>query len=122
MSAANDPALNFRNDMIGIIRNKTGMHLSIAVPVAEAIIEGMRERFGGMYIPKREILDVRDEAIRAKFKGNNHDQLVKEFGISRAQIYRIVQPSLSNPGAGAAPPASPSPGADKNNPSHFQQK
>ena len=94
-----DAAHNFRLEMIGIVQQATGLHLSIATAVAEAIIKVMRARMGGLYIPKREIKDVRDNAIRQDFRGNNLKEVAAKHRVSLSQAYRIVARKPGNPQA-----------------------
>lgn len=75
---------------VRIIREATGLHESFAVPIADAILEGFRTEYGGerIYIPKndRELF----EKVLAKFNGRNREQVLKDFGISKATFYRAL--------------------------------
>jgi Mor family transcriptional regulator len=85
-----DAAVNFRNEMVRIIRERTGMNEKFAVPLAEEIIGGLRAHMGGCYVPAREMREVRDAAVIRDFTGNNHAEVMHKHGISQATLYRII--------------------------------
>ncbi len=64
---------------------------SAAAALADQITVEMRREAGGgpIYIPGPN-REARNAKIRAAFRGNNHDELAKENGLSRRQVERIV--------------------------------
>ena len=59
-----DAAINFRNTLIRIIRASLGLPETVAMPMADELAKGLANEMGGLYITKREIRSVRDEAVR----------------------------------------------------------
>jgi len=57
------------------------------------------EALGGTkpHIPTKKVFwhrlqrECRDESIRAKFTGDNYNQLAEEYDLSRTQVYRIIE-------------------------------
>jgi Mor family transcriptional regulator len=88
-----DAAVNFRNDLVRIIRETLGLPEKIAVPMADELSKGLQKRLGGLYIPAREIRAVRDDAVRRDFNGRNHAEVISAHNISRATLYNILRRS-----------------------------
>lgn len=85
-----DAAINFRNDLVRIIRTSLGLPESVAVPMADELAKGMKKEMGGMYIPAREIREARDAAVRRDFNGRNREEVMAAHNITRATFYRII--------------------------------
>jgi Mor family transcriptional regulator len=85
-----DAAANFRDDLVRIIRASLGLPDSVAVPMADELAKAMKKEMGGMYIPAREIRDVRDAAVRRDFNGRNRDEVMRIHKITRRTFYRII--------------------------------
>lgn len=86
----NDAAVNFRDDLVRIIRESLGLPEKIAVPMAEELSRGLKQRMGGLYIPAREIREARDAAVLRDFNGRNHVEIMQTHRISQATLYRII--------------------------------
>lgn len=58
---------------------------------AAALITGIQERFGGrsIYIPAAKDPD-RDTKVREAFTGKNREEVMRQFDISQATLYRII--------------------------------
>lgn len=85
-----DAAVNFRNTLVRIIRRTLGLPETVALPMAEELAQGLQGELGGLYIPKREMRESRNEAIRQSFTGRNHAEVCRRFNISRRQFYRVI--------------------------------
>lgn len=65
--------------------------------IAQAVVDGIREDFGGLmiYAPKisKEEAKRRDDEIRRLFfeEGKGYEILARQFRISTRQIYRILR-------------------------------
>lgn len=91
-----DAVLQLEHDMVEIVRAELGMHEREAFTLAQAIVRGLRNRYGGerlghrgLYIPAPSKAQ-RNDAICKEFDGTNIEDMMKRHGIRRAQIYRIV--------------------------------
>ncbi|MFG0643588.1 MULTISPECIES: Mor transcription activator family protein [Pseudomonadota] len=85
-------------ELLEIAEQELGLSGPQALCVAQAMLRGLRKRYGGMrmgargaaiYVPapsKKE----RNEAIRREFNGVNRQQLQTKYGLQRAQLYRIL--------------------------------
>lgn len=61
--------------------------------VAVMVADKLRPRIGGRYVPKtadREERAVRNAAMLQAFNGNNREQVMREFNISRRLFYCIL--------------------------------
>ena len=61
--------------------------------VAVMVADKLRPRIGGRYVPKtadREERAVRNAAVLQAFNGNNREQVMREFNISRRLFYCIL--------------------------------
>lgn len=92
-----DAVLQLEHDMVEIVRAELGMHEREAFVLAQAIVRGLRSRYGGerlgyrgLYIPAPSKVQ-RNAAIRQEFDGTNLKEVMERHGIKRAQIYRIVE-------------------------------
>lgn len=86
-----DAAVNFRNALIRIIRRALRLPEPQVVPMAEELARAFAAEMGGLYIPKREIVASRDEAIRRDFNGRNHFEVMKKHGVSQRTLYRVIK-------------------------------
>lgn len=91
-----DAVLQLEHDMVEIVRAELGMHEREAFSLAQAIVRGLRARYGGerlgyrgIYIPAPS-KEQRNAAIRKEFDGTNVKEVMERHGIKRTQIYRIV--------------------------------
>lgn len=61
--------------------------------LAVMVADKLRPRIGGRYVPKtadREERAVRNAAVLQAFNGNNREQVMREFNISRRLFYCII--------------------------------
>ena len=92
-----DRVIQLRGDIAAIIHRKVGMLEPFANQLAGAILEGLREDFGGstiggkgsVYIPAPDKSN-RNAAIRAEFNGTNAAEVCKKHGINKTTLYRIA--------------------------------
>jgi Mor family transcriptional regulator len=91
MSVDEDKATTIRNDITRAVREATGLHECYASSLGAAILERLQTRWGGdrIYVPQVD-RPARDAAIREAFTGRNHDEVCRQFGISRRTLYRIL--------------------------------
>lgn len=87
----NDAAVNFHNDLVRVIRESLGLPEKIAVPMADELAKGLKQRLGGLYIPAREIREARDAAVLKDFNGRNHAEVARSHNICRATLYNILR-------------------------------
>jgi len=75
-----------------ILRERIGLNERYSAQIAEDILRGLQEHFGGdeLYIPKRLPRVVRDRAVREAFTGANREEICRAFRISRATFYGII--------------------------------
>lgn len=87
-----DRALALQVELTEIIQEETGLHEPIATQIAERVLRGLRRRRGGdeLYVPKGSAGRARDEKVRSAYKGNNRDEVCRDFGISRSTFYSIL--------------------------------
>lgn len=95
-TATLDHQVALQNEITTILRERIGYHEQFAVPIAEAIVNGLAARRGGdvLYVPTcsrkpRQLAD-RNAAIRAEFNGRNRKELCAKYGISKPRLYQIV--------------------------------
>jgi Mor family transcriptional regulator len=64
---------------------------SIATPIAEAVLDALRDEFAGraLYIPARSKA-ARNAAVLAEFNGRNHAEVCKKHDISRRTLYELI--------------------------------
>jgi Mor family transcriptional regulator len=77
-------------DMTDILRDRLAVQDPWATAMAQEIVAGMRDRFGGddVYVPIPD-RSARNERIRAMFNGRNVAEICDQFGLKRAMVYRI---------------------------------
>ena len=90
LSEDHDAAVAFRYDLVRALREGASLPEYIATPIAEKVASNLCKRVGGMYIPKREVRDARDQNVRDHFNGRNHEEVMRNYQISRATLYRIL--------------------------------
>ena len=108
-----DAVLQLEHDMVEIVRAELGMREREAFTLAQAIVRGLRNRYGGerlghrgLYIPAPSKAQ-RNDAICKEFNGTNIEDVMKRHGIKRAQIYRIVSERADGRQIGRAGAKSP---------------
>lgn len=86
-----DTAVELHRILTASIIRSFALKESAAAVLADQITMEMRREAGGgpIYIPA-PMREARNAAIRAAFRGNNHDELAAQHGISRRQVERIV--------------------------------
>ena len=112
---AEDSVLQLQYDLVEIATAELGMHEVEASRVAVALVLGLRKRYGGMrmggrgasiYIPSPGKAE-RNKAICQEFDGTNHLEVMKRFGIQRAQLYRIISAKAGSARIGLASAKAP---------------
>lgn len=58
--------------------------------LAQVLAERLAPRIGGRYIPKRDARAKRDAAVWKAWNGRNREEVMRQFGISRALLYSIL--------------------------------
>lgn len=91
MSLERDTTARLRTEIVRAVREATGMHEQLAMPVADAILDRLRATWSGsrLYVPAQDTVR-RDRAVRAAFDGANHRELCRRYHISRRTLYRIL--------------------------------
>lgn len=92
MSVQQDRLGDLRSRVTRIVRDATGLHERLALPVAESICGELAKEFrgGGLSVPSPDKA-ARDAAVRRAFTGSNHAQVCGQHGISRSTLYRIIR-------------------------------
>lgn len=94
-----DAAVQLQADMELIIRERVGMNTTLAAPMAQLLVQGLRETYGGrrVYIPAVKRRDethaeraARDAEIARMFNGRNMTEVCKRFDVSRRTVYNAV--------------------------------
>ena len=65
--------------------------------LAEVVARRLAPMIGGRYVPKRDERAARDKAVWQRFNGRNHQELMREFSISRRLLYAILMRQRSVP-------------------------
>jgi Mor family transcriptional regulator len=91
MSLQQDQLTNLRARVVRIVREATGLHERLALPVAQSICEELARDSGGgeLYVPAPD-RTARDAAIRRDFRVDNHAEVMRRHGVSRATLYRVI--------------------------------
>lgn len=87
------PALDIVGDFLGVVRAALGQ-MAFPADTERTVETQLRQRWGGQeaYIKKNDIdVDARALAIRSRYNMVNRRELMAEFGISRAQFYKILK-------------------------------
>lgn len=92
MSQPDDGNVSLQYALTSILRERVGYHERYASQIAEDILQGLQERYGGddLYIPKSVSRAVRDAAVLDAFDGRNRDEVCRKFGISVRTFYNIL--------------------------------
>lgn len=84
-------------NFIDVVENqlqRDGFTAEQARDIAQSAVMAMAEFAGGrqIYLPKGTRLQqaLRDRTIYQKWRGNNMDTLIREFGLSQPQLYNII--------------------------------
>lgn len=73
---------------VGVFRTDVS-HAELSA-LAAIMARRLAPLIGGRYIPKREMRADRDDAVSKAFNGHNHNDLMREFDISRRLVYMIL--------------------------------
>jgi Mor family transcriptional regulator len=93
-----------RTRIVRIVRESTGLHEQIALPVADAIYLELQQHFGGssVYVPVPSRA-ARNRAILADWEsGLSPDAIRRRHHVSRATVYRLLRPTLGGGGGAEA--------------------
>lgn len=89
-----DAAVELHRILTASLTRAFGLTELLATALADEIARGIRGEAGGseIYIPTMTKVerDERNAEIRRAFRGDNHDQLAREYGLSRRQVERIL--------------------------------
>lgn len=98
MSTPIDHQVALANEITTILREEIGYHEQFALPIAQAVVNGLIKRRAGdlLYIPtvracSRRAIAERNAAIRREFNGRNCKELCAKYKVSRPWLYRIVK-------------------------------
>ena len=85
----------FHTDFEVAVRLALAEHIPAdKVPVvAGSVMDRISDHLAGtqVYIPNRNKgVALRNQRMRKAFTGNNYNALMRQFGLSRAQVYRIL--------------------------------
>ena len=85
--------LTLHVELTRILVAETGLKEKLSSQIAEDVLRGLQRLRGGdeLYIPKGQGTASRDAEVRAAFRGNNRDEVCRQFKISRRTFYRIVR-------------------------------
>ena len=92
MPQALDKLSSLRTTITRIVREATGLHELLALPVADAICGELQQTFGGaeIYIPAPSRID-RNQAILDDWRrGLSPDTIRRRHGVARATVYRLI--------------------------------
>ncbi len=108
-----DAVVQLEYDIVEIARQELGMHEREAYEIARVLVQGLRQRYGGvrlghrgLYIPAPSKLE-RNEQIRREFNGTNHNAVMKKHSIKRTQLYAILKPKQGSARIGVSSAKSP---------------
>ena len=87
-----DAAVQLEQDFVRIVREAIGMHEDMAQLFSRALVRGLRKQLGGqeIYVPAPS-KDERDAAIRREFNGQNLEEMMAKYLLSKPRIYEIVR-------------------------------
>lgn len=89
-SDALDQLSALRTRYVRIVREYTGLHETLALPVANALVEELQTLHGGTYIPAHSKA-ARYQAIRdAAALGQSVTQICHAFRVHRCTVYRAL--------------------------------
>jgi Mor family transcriptional regulator len=83
--------LGLRTDLEGLLQAQ-GVAAEQAREIASAATEIIRQRWGGMYLPKGTGIDLsrRDREIGKRWNGANKIELCQQYNISAQRLYQIL--------------------------------
>ena len=91
-----DQQVALASEITAILREQIGYHEQFALPIANAIVNGLVKRRAGdmLYIPtgrrNQRALEERNDAIRREYNGQNRVDVCRKYGIGRARLYQII--------------------------------
>jgi len=93
-----DTAVELHRILTASLTRRFGLTELAASALADEIALEVRNEVGGseIYIPSPN-RNARNQAIRAAFRGNNLDELAKQYSLSRRQVERIVHNGDNSP-------------------------
>jgi len=94
MSSSIDQQVSLTNEITRILREEIGYHEQFALPIAQAVVNGLIKRRAGdlLYVPtgRNSKIAERNQQIRREFNGRNCRELCQQHRLSRARLYQIV--------------------------------
>jgi len=83
--------IGLRDDLIELLVLQ-GVDHDLAKNIAHDSVEILRERWGGMYLPKGKSVDLcrRDREIGRRWNGGNKAALCQEYDITEQRLYQIL--------------------------------
>ncbi|MFD2112032.1 Mor transcription activator family protein [Thiorhodococcus fuscus] len=87
-----DRAHELRTIITRVVRESTGMHERLALPIAQAVTVELQRRYGGqpLDVPAPSKDDRNQAIIDAWNLGTPVKDLGSKFGASRSTIYRVI--------------------------------
>lgn len=78
-----------------ILREMTPLDEPLIARISRELVDRQRHNWGGqlVYFPKGDSLEIaeRDLQMYAEFNGHNHDELVRNYGLSLQQVYKRLR-------------------------------
>ncbi len=91
MSLDPDRHAGLRSRIMRIVRQATGLHEQMALPIAESICgELAQEMDTSGHQESATSREARNAAIRREFRGDNHREVMRRYRISQSTLYRVV--------------------------------
>ena len=85
---------DLQNTITQLLVEFVSLDKELAEHIGLEIRNHMGKHWGGqgLYFPKDIVFmaSQRDEQIYNEFKGNNHNELVRKYGVSKVWLYRII--------------------------------
>lgn len=78
-------------DELTLVALKFGVSKPLAADLSKALLECIKNAFEGdcLYIPKVNKQE-RNNAIKKRFNGVNHNEVCAEFEVSKSTLYRVL--------------------------------
>ncbi len=91
MSHEEDRVQGLQTSTVRAVREATGLHERLALPIARQIVAGLLHEFGGesFYFPKRGRSI--EDALLEEFDGLNREQLCRKYNLPRRTFYRMIE-------------------------------